>query len=341
MTRQLNLAAIRMDAAPAAVESRLARAETLITRASEQGAQIAVLPELFNTGYEYSLQNYQLAETMDGETSIWMKHTAHEHGIHVAGTFLLREADGIYNTMLLVAPDGRVWRYDKSYPWAWERAYFRPRKNPIQVAETDFGRIGMLICWDVAHAGLWAQYAGKVDLILASSCPPLVHQLDFHLPDGSIVKSGELGTLFQALNHNAEKVFGELFRNQARWLGVPSVNTTGAGMFQSHVPRPRISLATFYSLRPDLWKYIPQAEQVTVSAGYVDETFIADMNGNVTGKTKLDGDDLVISTVQLSNTTPKPNRPQPVFGLNPLAYNVDNYSNALLKSYYNRHWQKG
>ncbi len=340
MTHQLSLAAIRMDAAPASVESRLTRAELMIIRATNQGAQIVVLPELFNTGYVYSPKNYQLAESMDGETVTWMKRVARQYNLYVAGTFLLREADDIYNTMLLVAPDGRTWRYDKSYPWAWERAYFRPRRNPIQVAVTDFGKIGMLICWDVAHANLWAQYAGKIDLMLVSSCPPLAHQLDFHLPDGRIVKSSELGTLFQFFYRNAEKTFGELFRNQARWLGVPSVHTTGAGTFQSHLPRPKISLSSLFSLRPDLWKYIPQADQVMVSAGYFEETFIADGDGNVMAKTKLDGDDLAVSTVQLSEITPYPNKPQPAFGLNALAYILDNYSNTLLKSYYYKHCQK-
>jgi predicted amidohydrolase len=264
MTRQIEIAAISMDSAPANVESRLARAESLIARASEQRAQIVVLPEVFNTGYEYSLKNYQLAESMDGATVNWMKRVARQYNLHVAGTFLLRESDGIYNTMLLVASDGRTWRYDKSYPWAWERAYFRPRKNSIQVAETDLGKIGMLICWDVAHANLWAQYAGNVDLMLASSCPPLVPQFDFHLPDGRIVKTSGLGTIFQLAYRNAEKTFGELFRNQARWLGVPSVSTTGAGIFRSPLPRPMISLASLFSLRPDLWKYILQADQVNV-----------------------------------------------------------------------------
>jgi len=339
MTHQLILAAIRMDAAPASVESRLERAESLVARAAAQGAQIAVLPELFNTGYIYNLENYALAESMDGKTVGWLKGTAKKYNLYITGTFLLRDSDGIYNTMLLVAPGGRTWRYDKSYPWVWERAYFGPRKSPIQVAETDFGEIGMLICWDAAHVDLWAQYAGQIDLMLASSCPPLVHQLDFHLPDGRTIKSSELG--MKAAYRNADKTFGELFLKQARWLGVPSVNTTGAGMFKSHLPRPKISLSSLFFLRPDLWKYIPKADQIMVSAGYFDDTFIADADGNKLAKTKLDGDDFVVSTVQLNTTTPKPNQPQPAFGLPSSAYLLDNYSNVLLKSYYDKHWQTG
>lgn len=125
-----------MDAAPANLEARLERAQSLISRAVTKGAQLVVLPELFNSGYEYFLQNYQLAESLDGKTVSWMKRTTREKGIYLAGSLLLREANGIYNSMLLVALDGSLWRYDKPYPWAFERAYFRPRKTPIQILDS-------------------------------------------------------------------------------------------------------------------------------------------------------------------------------------------------------------
>jgi hypothetical protein len=339
MPRSLRIAAVRMDAAPARVESRLERAQSLIFGAGAQGAQLVVLPEIFNTGYEYSSQNYQLAEPLDGETVSWMKRVTRDQGVHLAGSLFLREADGVYNAMLLVAPDGRLWRYDKSYPWAWERAYFRPRKNPIKVAKTDLGKIGMLICWDVGHANLWAQYAGKIDLFISSSCPPLVHKLAIHLPDGKIVNSDELGKVLQFAYRGADKIFGKLYLDQARWLGVPSVNTTGAGVFQSHLPRAKFATASFFAARPDLWKYISQAENITLSAGYFDDTFIADANGNSLARAKLNGDDLVVETVQLADKTPQPNLPQPKSGLGLLSYLVDFYVNAALKNYYNQRWQ--
>lgn len=341
MTRQITLAAIRMNAVPADVESRLERAEGLIVRAAQQNAQIASLPELFNTGYEYSLKNYLLAESMDGKTVNWMKRAARTYNLYITGSFLLREADGVYNAMLIVAPNGRTWQYDKSYPWVWERAYFRPRKNPIQPAETELGKIGMLICADVSRAHLWAQYAGKVDLILANSCPPLIYQVDYHLPDGRVVNSRDLGLILKTAYQDAEKIFGEFFLRQARWLGVPSVNTTGAGLFRSALPRPKMSLAILFSLRPDLWKYVSRAEEVTVSAKYYEETFVADADGKPLSRTTLDGDDVTVATVQLADSTPQPKAPQPAYGISPLVYPLDDYFNALMSAYYNQHWRNG
>lgn len=340
MQKNLTLAAIRMDAAPAPTESRLERAASLIARAAAQGAQIAVLPEVFNTGYEYTDKNYSLAEPLDGQTVSWMKSTARQHNLYLTGSLLLRESDGIYNAMLLIAPDGKTWRYDKSNPWVWERAYFRPRKHPIQPAETEVGKIGMLICWDTGHPKLWAAYAGKVDLMLVSSCPPLMQEMQIGFPDGTRLRPRELGPLMAATYHNSEKVFTEFFLGQSAWLGVPVVNTTGGGAFHSALPLPKLSLRVLLMARPDLWKYISQAEQARIEAGYFDETFIANAQGTVLNRTTLDGDDVTVAQMQLAEKTPVPQTPQPKINLSPLTYRADELTNALLTGYYNQRWKR-
>ena len=84
-----------------------------------------------------------------------MKRTTRRMGIHLAGSLLLLEDGEIYNAMFIVAPDGRSWRYDKSYPWGWVRGYFREnRKKGAQravIADTELGSLGMLVCWDAGH----------------------------------------------------------------------------------------------------------------------------------------------------------------------------------------------
>lgn len=162
----LNIAAVQMDANPAPTADRLARAERLVTGAVESGAQLAVLPELFNTGYSYNVENHARVETMDGPTATWMRDIAARLDIHLAGSLMLLDQGGVYNALLLFAPDGRLWRYDKVYPWGWERGSYRgSRQDPrVTVAETDLGHIGLLVCWDAAHLNLWKLYAGRVDL---------------------------------------------------------------------------------------------------------------------------------------------------------------------------------
>ena len=334
--KEIALAAIRMNAEPAPTESRLERAERLVAQAATQGAQIAVLPELFNIGYKYQDANYALAEPIEGQTLSWMKSAAKKYDLHIAGALLILDGDDIYNTLVLVSPSGQRWRYEKTFPWAWERAYFKPGRTGTVVAETELGKFGLLICWDVAHANLWAEYAGKVDAMLVSSCPPLMNQLDYHFPDGRVVATDEFGPVMRRVYKNSNHIFGEFFRRQAAWLGVPSVNTTGGGIFRTKLPRPKFSMAVLLAARPDLWKYISQADEVFAQTGYFSETFVADQQGNVLARTERDGDDLAIAPVHLPASSPNPQSPQPPSGLSPLAYHVDAFSNAMLVRLYEK-----
>ena len=92
MSRTVQIAAVQMDANPAPVSERLARAERLVLEAARAGAQLIVLPELFAIGYTFEESNYSRAESLAGPSVSWMKHTAAELGIHLAGSVLLRKS---------------------------------------------------------------------------------------------------------------------------------------------------------------------------------------------------------------------------------------------------------
>ena len=141
MPKTIRVATVQMDATPAPLTERLERAETLVFEAAQSEAQLVVLPELFNIGYAYTDRNFESAEPINGKTNAWMKAASARLNIHLAGTFLLLEDGEIYNSMLLFSPSGEMWRYDKNYPWAWERGYFRERRG-ITVAETELGDLG-------------------------------------------------------------------------------------------------------------------------------------------------------------------------------------------------------
>jgi predicted amidohydrolase len=73
MPRTIKTAAIQLDAAPAPTAVRLQRAADQVASAAKEGAQLIVLPEIFNTGYAYTHLNHHLAEPMDGPTVTWLK----------------------------------------------------------------------------------------------------------------------------------------------------------------------------------------------------------------------------------------------------------------------------
>jgi hypothetical protein len=216
----------------------------LIAEAARAGAQLVVLPELFNTGYEYRDRNYALAEPIDGETVTWMKAQAAQHGIHLAGSLLLLDEVDIYNTAPLVAPDGRIWRYDKLYTPLWERAYFRGG-HQITVADTDLGKLGMMICCDALHSDLWAQYAGNIDAMVIMSCGGNLGNADLVFPDGFCVKFFELtGAAAHADEDSDPSRADELDKHaeHAAWMRVPVVHASTTGVIRTKLPLFYITL---------------------------------------------------------------------------------------------------
>lgn len=335
MSKTIKIAAIQMKANPAPVLERLARAEKLIAQSARDGAQFVILPEVFNTGYEYSDKNYSLAETFEGPTTTWMRKTAAQQNIHLAGSFLRRQNNEIFNTLLLIAPNGKQWHYDKNYPWMWERAYFK-NGTGATIADTALGKIGLLICWDVSHTQLWRRYAGQVDLMAISSCPPKVLDLSMVFPNGQRMAAKEAGALIQYLKRSSDDTFGKYLRRQGSWLGVPLVNTSGAGTFATAIPNPKLSMLMIALMVPALWKFRSQFGRVRIETGYFAETYIADASGKVLQQVQPDAEAAIVSEVSLADTTPQPAGKQPPFGIAPFSYLLDNIVNRFMAPVYKR-----
>ena len=311
MPRQITIAAVQMNANPAPTADRLARAGRLAAAVAEAGAQLVVLPELFNTGYAYADANHRLAEPMNGPTATWMRETAARLNVHLAGSLMLLDQDDVYNALLLFAPNGRLWRYDKNYPWGWERGYFRS-DNRITVAETDLGNLGMMLCWDTAHPRLWKRYAGRVDLMVISSCPPDVSNPTFHFPNGDQLTFDDMGPVMASMKGAGRLVFGDMINQHAGWLRVPAVNTVGTGHIRTAIPNGRGTFLTFLSLAPWLVRYLPQADQMEMSCAMVQGCKVVDASGEILTELSQDqGETFTVAEVTLADERPHPRGPQP------------------------------
>lgn len=311
MERKLTLAAVQMDVQPAPTAQRLARAYRLVATAAQAGAQLVVLPELFNTGYAYTDENYARAEAIDGLTVTWLHTAARRLKVHLAGSLLVRERGDIYNALLLVAPDGRSWRYNKNHPFAWERAYFRSGKGTL-VAHTDLGDIGLLVCVDVTQRRLWRAYAGQVDLILVASSPPDVGGPVYCFPDGRQATLSTLGQPMATLQGSARLAFEAMLNQQTAWLGVPAVNSVACGEFRSNLPNARLTLLSLLPAAPAMARYLPQAAEMELVCRMVPACKIVDASGcTVAGLGPEQGEGFVCATVGLSSVKPQPQGPQP------------------------------
>ena len=339
MPKSTKIAVVQMNAVPSPIKERLTRAENFVAQCVQNGAQLIVLPEVFNTGYEYSDQNYLQAESFDDLTATWMKETSSHYHVHLAGSFLRKEQNNIFNTLLLVAPNGRQWHYDKNYPWVWERAYFQKGTN-ITIADTELGKIGFLICWDVAHSNLWQKYSGKVELMIVSSCPPKTLDLALVFPDGKRIMSKNTGALTQYLKRTSDKTFGEYLRRQAGFLGIPVAHATSTGTFTSLIPNPKLSLAMLSLIYPPLWKYKSQFDLARMETDYFNETYISDNSGTILQYVQPNAEGFAVSNVILPDSPPVPKGKQPPFGISNFIYLIDIIANMMLTSEYQKKTQK-
>lgn len=156
MSDSFRLALIQL-ANSADVHTNTERTVAHIKKAAAEGAQVICLQEMFNTLYfcvDYDERNFDLAEPADGPTLKRMQALAAELGIVLIVPFFERRAAGVYhNSAAVFDVDGRqVGFYRKMHipddPGFSEKYYFTPGDLGFHVAETRFGKIGVLICWD-------------------------------------------------------------------------------------------------------------------------------------------------------------------------------------------------
>jgi predicted amidohydrolase len=94
-----------------------------------------------------------LAEPVPGPTTERLGAKAREHHMYVVAGVYEREGDVLYNTAVLIDRQGKVaGKYRKVYLPREEIEGGLTPGNSYPVFETDFGRIGMMICWDSQYA---------------------------------------------------------------------------------------------------------------------------------------------------------------------------------------------
>jgi N-carbamoylputrescine amidase len=133
------------------------RAERQVREAAARGAQIILLPELFETPYfciEQDSRHLALARTVDESPTVQrFRGVARELGVVLPVSFFERGPVAFFNSVAIVEADGSLLGvYRKSHipngPGYQEKQYFSPGDTGFKVWRTRFARIGVGICWD-------------------------------------------------------------------------------------------------------------------------------------------------------------------------------------------------
>jgi predicted amidohydrolase len=133
------------------VVGNVARSVALIARAADAGARIVVLPELANTGYVFRsrAEAFALSEPVpDGPTAAAWAAIARDRGLIVVAGIAERAGDRLFNSAVLLGPDGPLGVYRKLHLWAEENLWFEPGDLGVPVFDTPHGRLSVAICYD-------------------------------------------------------------------------------------------------------------------------------------------------------------------------------------------------
>lgn len=139
------------------LQGNLDKAEALVRRAAGKGAQIILLPELFQCPYfccEQDAQHFALAEELAVSQVVRrFCALARELGVVLPLSFFERSGPAYFNSLALVDRDGEVLGvYRKSHlpdgPGYQEKFYFAPGDTGFRAFRTSHAVVGAGICWD-------------------------------------------------------------------------------------------------------------------------------------------------------------------------------------------------
>jgi len=122
-----------------------------VADAATRGASVVVLPELISSGYVFESRAEALAcaEAADGPTVTRWARLADRHQVVIVGGFCETAGGELFNSAALVDPSGLRCVYRKAHLWDNERLWFSPGGAAPEVVLTRFGRIAVLICYDL------------------------------------------------------------------------------------------------------------------------------------------------------------------------------------------------
>ena len=244
--QRLRVAAIQMQPRLADVTYNLAQAEQLLREALRGGARWIALPEMFTTAAGFHPDMLGAIRPIDGAPLQLLQRLAREGQAVIGGSFLASHpGERVYNSFVLVSPDGTVARHDKDFPTYWENCYYE-RGADDGVLPSPIGPVGAVLCWEFVRSQTPRRLLDRVEMVIGGSCW-------WTLPDdadpGSPLRADNLEMLREAPVR------------MARMLGVPVMHGSHAGPFSG-----------FFS---------PELADVDYRSAYLGEAMIVDATGRV------------------------------------------------------------
>ncbi|KAF6824701.1 carbon-nitrogen family [Colletotrichum plurivorum] len=150
------IALIQMHPKSAAPEENFRKAESYIRYAASQSCSLAVLPEYHLTSWVPEHPSFIASCEQSGSYLKKYQALAEELSISIVPGTIVEPDDknsdqNLLNAAYFIGPDGAVLgRYEKKNLWHNERPHLAKGPEPHSAFDTPLGRVGLLVCWDLA-----------------------------------------------------------------------------------------------------------------------------------------------------------------------------------------------
>ena len=162
------IALAQMDLLLGEPDHNFQKAEEWIKKASNEGADLILLPELWASGFDLKNCQTYAAPLNEGDFAR-MKQMAVEKNIMVGGSLIEQDEDNFYNTFVIFDKNGDIvdfYRKVHLFRMLNEEQYLTPG-NRLKMSDTDWGKIGLATCYDLRFPDMFRAYAVKgVEIIL-------------------------------------------------------------------------------------------------------------------------------------------------------------------------------
>lgn len=176
----LTVSLIQCDIRSGKPAHNLATIRPQIADAAQQGADLVVLPELWDAGIAYH-RGQELASRYNEGLFAELAALADQHRVTIMGSQYEQGTLGIHNTLIVIAPgQGVIGRYRKIhlFPLMNEDRWLTAGDTPVTL-DLPWGRTGLAICYDLRFPELFREYAALgaslVVLPMAWPHPRLMH----------------------------------------------------------------------------------------------------------------------------------------------------------------------
>ena len=277
--RNVKLAATQF-AMTSNIEENIEKAKEMVRKAAKEGANIILLPELFENLYFCQTEDYSrfdFAEEFESSQTIQIfSALAKELGVALPISYFEKSGNCYFNSIAIIDADGTVLgQYRKSHiptgECYEEKFYFCPGDTGFRVFPTKFGKIGVGICWDQwfpetarilalkgAEVLLFPTAIGSEPVLSKDSKDHWQHVMQGHAAANimPLVASNRIGT--ESMDGSSMTFFGSSFISNEFGIRVQELGRTEEGILVQEfdldlVKEERRDWGVFRDRRVDLY----------------------------------------------------------------------------------------